>query len=255
MTTQANARPRTLEGVTVDAGEIAGFAAVADRWWDADGPFRPLHRLNPLRLGYIRDALVGRFGLDSEADRPLSGLSVADIGCGGGLLAEPLARLGAAMTGVDASLDAIEVARAHAAGSGLAIDYVQATVEELAAEGRRFDAVTALEIVEHVADRAAFVAACCRLVRPGGLVVMSTLNRTPRAFALAIVGAEYLLRWVPRGSHHWRKFVRPAELARDLRQGGARVTDVQGLVYDPLGDRWRLDRDVAVNYILRAEVE
>jgi 2-polyprenyl-6-hydroxyphenyl methylase/3-demethylubiquinone-9 3-methyltransferase len=254
MTTQAGPPLRTLESASVDAGEVAGFAAVADRWWDAAGPFRPLHRLNPVRLAYIRDALVARFGRDAGAERPLDGLRIADIGCGGGLVCEPLARLGASVTGVDASLDAIEVARAHAEASGLAIEYLQATAEELATDGRRFDALTALEIVEHVADRPAFVAACCGLIRPGGLLVMSTLNRTPRAFALAIVGAEYVLRWVPRGSHRWRKFVRPAELGRDLRRAGARVADVSGLVYDPLADRWHLDRDVAVNYILAADV-
>jgi len=240
---------------SIDAREIAGFAAVADRWWDPRGPFRPLHRLNPLRLAYIRDALVASFALDGTADRPLAGLEIADIGCGGGLVCEPLARLGARVTGVDASPEALAVAREHAAASGLAIDYVEATAEELVARGRRFDAVTALEIVEHVADRPAFVADCCRLVKPGGSLVLSTLNRTPRAFALAIVAAEQLLRWVPRGSHRWNRFVRPAELARDLRGGGARTLDVAGMAYDPLADRWSLSKDVAVNYILHAVID
>lgn len=255
MSKQADQSPADAPGGSVDAREIAGFAAVADRWWDTDGPFRPLHRLNPVRLAYIRDALVASFALDGEAERPLQGLAVADIGCGGGLVCEPLARMGAAVTGVDAAPEALGVARAHAAASGLDIDYVEATAERLVSEGRRFDAVTALEIVEHVADRAAFVADCCRLVRPGGTLVLSTLNRTPRAFALAIVGAEYLLRWVPRGSHRWNKFVRPAELARDLRRGGARTVNVSGLAYDPLADRWSLSGDVAVNYILHAVVD
>ena len=158
-----------------------------------------------MRLAYIRDALTGHFGLTSQ-DRPLEGLTIADIGCGGGLICEPLARLGATVTGIDAAPEALAVARAHAEGAGLAIEYLESTAEAVAASGRRFDAVMALEIVEHVADRTAFVADCCRLVKPGGSLVMSTLNRTPRAFALAIVGAEYLLRWVPRGSHRWRKF-------------------------------------------------
>lgn len=255
MPKQADQSLADAAGGSVDAREIAGFAAVADRWWDTEGPFRPLHRLNPVRLGYIRDALVASLALDGDAARPLEGLAIADIGCGGGLVCEPLARMGAAVTGVDASPEALGVARAHAAASGLAIDYVEATAERLVSEGRQFDAVTALEIVEHVADRAAFVADCCRLVKPGGILVLSTLNRTPRAFALAIVGAEYLLRWVPRGSHRWSKFVRPAELARDLRRGGARTVDVSGLAYDPLADRWSLSRDVAVNYILHATVD
>ena len=254
MTTQAKRAAPAQPNSSIDAREIAGFAAVADRWWDASGPFRPLHRLNPVRLAYIRDALSGDFGLPG-GDRPLAGLEIADIGCGGGLICEPLARMGASVTGVDAAPEALAVARAHAAGAGLAIDYLETTAEALADEGRRFDAVMALEIVEHVADRAAFVADCCRLVRPGGSIVMSTLNRTPRAFALAIVGAEYLLRWVPRGSHRWSKFVRPAELARDLREAGARTKDVAGLTYDPLGDRWSLSQDVAVNYILHAVLD
>lgn len=254
MTTQAEQTSHYAAAGSIDAREIAGFAAVADRWWDAAGPFRPLHRLNPVRLAYIRDSLVGHFGL-AGGDRPLEGLAIADIGCGGGLICEPLARMGATVTGIDAAPEALAVARDHAEGAGLAIDYVESTAEAMVAQGRRFDAVMALEIVEHVADRAAFVADCARLVRPGGSIVMSTLNRTPRAFALAIVGAEYLLRWVPRGSHRWNKFVRPAELARDLRQAGARTTDISGMAYDPLGDRWSLSDDVAVNYILHAAVD
>ena len=254
MTKQAEPTETAARPGSIDAREIAGFAAVADQWWDTSGPFRPLHRLNPVRLAYIRDALTGHFGLTSQ-DRPLEGLAIADIGCGGGLICEPLARLGATVTGIDAAPEALAVARAHAEGAGLAIEYLESTAEAVAASGRRFDAVMALEIVEHVADRTAFVADCCRLVKPGGSLVMSTLNRTPRAFALAIVGAEYLLRWVPRGSHRWRKFVRPAELARDLRLGGARTTDVSGLAYDPLRDRWSRSRDVAVNYILHASLD
>jgi 2-polyprenyl-6-hydroxyphenyl methylase/3-demethylubiquinone-9 3-methyltransferase len=255
MTKQAEAEPAHAAVDSVDPREIAGFAAVADRWWDPGGPFRPLHRLNPVRIAFVRDGLAAHFGRPAESDLPLQGLEIADIGCGGGLVSEPLARLGATVTGVDAAPEALAVARDQAAAAGLDIAYLESTAEALVASGRRFDAVVALEIVEHVADRSAFVADCCRLLRPGGMIVMSTLNRTPRAFALAIVGAEYLLRWVPRGSHRWSKFVRPAELARDLRQGGARVTEVAGLVYDPLADRWRLSADVAVNYMVRAALE
>lgn len=254
MTTQAEQTPPNAAAGSIDAREIAGFAAVAEQWWDADGPFRPLHRLNPVRLAFIRDALIAHHGL-SDGERPLAGLTIADIGCGGGLICEPLTRLGATVTGIDAAPEALAVARAHAAGSGLAIEYVESTAEAMVEQGRRFDAVMALEIVEHVADRSAFVADCARLVRPGGSLVMSTLNRTPRAFALAIVGAEYLLRWVPRGSHRWNKFVRPAELARDLRRAGARTTEVRGMAYNPLADRWSLSGDVAVNYILHAAVD
>jgi len=253
MTTQAD-QTTTEHPNTVDSREIENFSAVADHWWDQDGPFKPLHRLNPVRLGYLRDSLRGHFGLDAATDRPLQGLSIADIGCGGGLVTEPLARLGADMTGVDASHEAINVARSHAETSDLAIDYRMETIEALAASGERFDALVAMEIVEHVADRAAFVAACCACVRPGGVILLSTLNRTAKSYALGIVGAEYILQWVPRGTHTWSKFVKPSELARDLRTGGAQVEDVTGLVFDPLANRWSLGRDTAVNYILRARI-
>ncbi|MBC6439262.1 MAG: bifunctional 2-polyprenyl-6-hydroxyphenol methylase/3-demethylubiquinol 3-O-methyltransferase UbiG [Rhodospirillales bacterium] len=254
MATQQADRATPAAGGTVDPDEIETFSAVADRWWDRNGPFRPLHRLNPIRLSYLRDSLAGHFDRDTAEERPLSGLAIADVGCGGGLITEPLARLGATMTGIDASDEAIAVARAHAGTSGLAIDYRASTVEQLADGGTAFDAVVALEIVEHVADRAAFIAAFCRCVRPGGLIILSTLNRTARSFALGIVGAEYVLRWVPRGTHTWLKFVKPSELARDLRASGASVEDVTGLVFNPLNNRWHLGRDIAVNYMLRARL-
>ena len=235
---------------TLDPDEIAAFSALADGWWDRDGPMKALHRLNPARLAWLRQQLVGHFGRDRDHPRPLAGLTVADIGCGGGLASEPLARLGARVTGIDGSPRAIAAARAHAGAAGLEIDYRIGAAEELA--GERFDAVIALEVVEHVAERAAFVAACCACLRPGGPVVLATLNRTLRSFLLAIVAAERVLRWLPAGSHDWRRFVKPSELARDLRRAGASTTAIAGLVFDPLTGRWRLGRDVAVNYMLSA---
>lgn len=255
MATQADTAPAARRGgasSTLDEGEIAAFSALAGQWWDPDGPLKPLHRLNPVRLAWLRERLVEHFDRDRDARRPLAGLAIADIGCGGGLAAEPLARLGAAVTGIDGSPEAIAAARAHAAAAGLAIDYRVAAAEELAAAGERFDAVIALEVVEHVACRAAFVAACCACLRPGGPIVLATLNRTARSFLLGIVAAERVLRWLPVGSHDWQRFAKPSELARELRRGGARVTGIAGLVFDPLTGRWRLGRDVAVNYMLSA---
>jgi 2-polyprenyl-6-hydroxyphenyl methylase/3-demethylubiquinone-9 3-methyltransferase len=234
-----------------DPEEVARFAALADQWWDPDGEFRPLHRLNPLRLGYIRDQAVAQFARDAKSLRPFAGLRLLDIGCGGGLIAEPMARLGATVTAIDAAERNIEVARLHAERSGLEIDYRCATAEELATAGERFEIVLALEIVEHVAEPAAFLESCAELVAEGGLLIASTINRTPKAFALAIVGAEYVMRWLPRGTHRWRKFVRPSELVRGLAHGGIRAADLTGVVLDPLRGEWRLDRrDLAVNYMV-----
>jgi 2-polyprenyl-6-hydroxyphenyl methylase/3-demethylubiquinone-9 3-methyltransferase len=206
-------------------------------------------------MTYLRDRLAQHFGREITSALPFEGLCAVDIGCGGGLICEPLARLGLAVTGVDAGANNIAAARAHANDRGLAIDYRCTTAEAVAAGGERFDIVLALEIVEHVADRKAFVDACARLARPGGLIVFSTINRTAKAFALAVVGAEYVLRWLPRGSHQWRKFVRPSELARDLRAAGVRPIDTTGLVFDPLDNRWRLAANLDVNYFLTAEFE
>ncbi len=237
---------------TVDPDEVEQFDALADRWWDPKGPFRPLHRLTPVRLTYVRDTIASHFGRETGQDEPFSGLRGVDIGCGGGLVAEPLTRLGMAMTGIDAGRNNIGAARAHATGQDLAIDYRCTTAEEVAATGERFDVVLALEIIEHVADRSAFVRACCDLATPGGLIILSTLNRTAKAFGLAIVGAEYVLRWLPRGSHDWRKFVRPSELARDLRAAGAKPTDTRGVVLDIVANEWRLSSDLDVNYFMTA---
>ena len=238
---------------SVDAREVAKFAALADQWWDEDGPFRPLHRLNPVRLGFIRDHLAEKFERDIRMPYPLKGLRIADIGCGGGLLAEPLARLGATVTGIDATERNIRVASAHAAQSGLTIDYRVATAEALHDAGERFDAVLNMEVVEHVADVDAFLDAAAGLVRPGGLMLAATLNRTLKSYAFAILGAEIVLRWVPQGTHDWRRFVRPSELAAGLRRANMTVTQFAGVVYNPLSGRWSLDdRDLDVNYMLVA---
>src|SRR5215468_9729707 len=231
---------------TVDEGEIERFSRIAEEWWDPKGKFAPLHRLNPLRLGYIRDRAAAHWQRD-----PLEGLSLLDIGFGGGLLCEPMTRLGAAVTGIDAADRNIATARLHAERQGLAIDYREATAEALAAEGQQFDIVLALEIVEHVADVDLFLQSCGRLAKPGGLVFLSTLNRTAKAWALAIAGAEYLLRWLPRGTHDWRKFLKPSEVVRGLRSGGVEAQEIVGVVYSPLSRAWSLNaRNLDVNYML-----
>ena len=238
---------------TIDAAEVARFDRMARDWWDPKGPMRALHKLNPVRLEYIRDTACGHFGRDGRAPRPLDGLTVIDVGCGGGILSEPLARLGAAVTGLDPASANLDVARRHAERAGLAIDYRGETIEAVAARPERFDLVLAMEVVEHVADVPAFVAACCAAVKPGGLLVMATINRTLRSFALAIVGAEYILGWLPRGTHQWDKFVTPEELAAAIEAGGLAVTGRRGVIYNPLADQWLLARDTAVNYMVAAE--
>ncbi|MGI9450215.1 MAG: bifunctional 2-polyprenyl-6-hydroxyphenol methylase/3-demethylubiquinol 3-O-methyltransferase UbiG [Geminicoccaceae bacterium] len=242
--------------VTADPVEIERFDILAADWWNEQGPMAPLHKLNPVRLGYIRDRMTDHLGLDPRARRPLAGLSVLDIGCGGGLLAEPLSRMGASVVGIDLAPAHIEQASQHAAQSGLTIDYRQASAEHLVDEGLSFDLVCALEVVEHVADQDAFLQSCAALVRqadgdqaPGGLV-LATLNRTARSFAFGIVAAEYILGWLPRGTHSWSRFVRPSEAARSLRMGGLSTIDITGVAYDPLRDRFQLNDDPSVNYMM-----
>lgn len=232
----------------MDAAEVARFAALAETWWDPEGPMRPLHVMAPTRIGLVRDRAAAAFARDPAQDRPFAGLSLLDIGCGGGLMAEPMVRLGFAVTAIDAAEKNIAVARRHAGQMGLAIDYRAVPVEAIAAAGSQFDVVLALEIVEHVADLDAFLAAAVAALKPGGLMVLSTLNRTARAFALAIVGVEYVLGWLPRGTHDWRKFVQPSELAAGLRRAGARVTELAGMSYSPFAGRWSITRDLGVNY-------
>ncbi|HVO03362.1 MAG TPA: bifunctional 2-polyprenyl-6-hydroxyphenol methylase/3-demethylubiquinol 3-O-methyltransferase UbiG [Candidatus Cybelea sp.] len=242
---------------SVDPAEIAKFEAMAEAWWDPSGKFRPLHRLNPVRIRFIRDRLARRIGRDPESASPLRGLTVLDIGCGGGLIAEPLARLGAAVTGIDAAERNIEIARRHAEAMGVKATYLSCSAEDLAARsgpaGGEFDAVLALEIVEHVADLDVFIAAAVRLLKPDGLLFVATLNRTIKSFAFAIVGAEYVLRWLPRGTHDWRRFLRPSELARSLRPQGLALRELAGISYDPITDSFALGRDCSVNYMAVAD--
>jgi 2-polyprenyl-6-hydroxyphenyl methylase/3-demethylubiquinone-9 3-methyltransferase len=247
--------PRAQSGrstATLDPGEVDRFAALAGEWWDAKGKFRALHRIGPARLSFLRNELVRHFAGARSGMRPLDGLSVLDVGCGGGLICEPLARLGARVTGLDPAMENVEAARRHAAGQGLSIHYRRGSVEDLGAEGLEFDAVVCLEVVEHVPEPAAFVAACAALVRPGGLMLLSTINRTAKAYLLAIVGAEYVLRWLPVGTHQWDRFVTPDELARYLRDAGLAAPRLEGLVYNPLSDAWLLAADTDVNYLASA---
>ena len=240
-------------GLNVDPEEVARFQRLAKSWWDPTGEFRPLHQIGPPRLAFVRDALLRHFAREDERGRqPLKGLTALDVGCGGGLLSEPLARLGARVTGIDPGETNVAIARDHAAAQGLAIDYRAATAEDLAAAGETFDVVLALEVVEHVPDVAAFVQACASLVRPGGIMVLSTINRTLKSYALAIVAAEYVLGWLPRGTHQWDRFVTPDELAQHIANAGLTAPSLKGLVYSPIRDEWRLADDTDVNYLAAA---
>jgi 2-polyprenyl-6-hydroxyphenyl methylase/3-demethylubiquinone-9 3-methyltransferase len=233
--------------------EVERFASLGEDWWSASGSMAALHRINPLRLAWARDAIVGHFRSARRDDAPpLSGLTLLDIGCGGGLFAEPLSRLGAEVVGLDPGEASIAVARAHAEATGARLAYRVGTIDDLAREGARFDVATAMEVVEHVADLDAFVAAATTLIAPGGLFLASTVNRTLMSFALAIVGAEYVLRWVPRGSHRWERFVTPDEFSAALSAAGFRATERRGVRYHPLGDEWRLSSDLSVNYLIAA---
>lgn len=238
---------------TIDQGEVERFSALAAEWWNPQGKFRPLHKFNPVRLTYIRDHVAEHFGRDPKSAQPLDGLRVLDIGCGGGLLSEPMARMGAKVLGADASQTNVEVAAIHAEQSGVPVNYEAVTAEDLAARGERFDVVLNMEVVEHVADVDLFLRSCADMVKPGGLMFVATINRTMKAMALAIVGAEYVLRWLPRGTHQYEKLVRPDEIETPLSAAGMRIIDRTGVFYNPLQDRWNLSRDMDVNYMMLAE--
>ena len=235
---------------TVDAGEIAKLEAMAAEWWDPTGKFKPLHMMNPVRLDYITSQIAAEFGRDLKADKPFEGLRILDIGCGGGLLSEPMARLGADVVGADAAPRNIPVAQIHAEQSGLEIDYRHTTAEAMAEAGEQFDIVLNMEVVEHVADPLAYLTACHALLKPNGLMLCSTINRNPKSFAMAIVGAEYVMRWLPKGTHEWSKFITPDELFDLISKAGLTPVDRKGYVFNPITWGWSIsDRDLSVNYV------
>lgn len=250
--TQSERAPQPAQSDNVDPAEVARFQALAKAWWDPTGKFRPLHQIGPVRLTFVRDELQRHYGRAAGGLRPLKDLAVLDVGCGGGLMSEPLARLGARVTGIDPGARNIAIARDHAEPQGLAIDYRVATVEDLVAAGAEYDAVLALEVVEHVPDVGAFVKACAALVRPGGLLILSTINRTLKSYALAIVAAEYVLGWLPRGTHQWERFVTPDELAGHIAAAGLAAPRVMGMAFSPLRDEWSLAPETDVNYLAAA---
>ncbi|MEM1272444.1 MAG: bifunctional 2-polyprenyl-6-hydroxyphenol methylase/3-demethylubiquinol 3-O-methyltransferase UbiG [Pseudomonadota bacterium] len=235
---------------TIDPGEIAKFEAMAAQWWDPNGIFKPLHMLNPTRLDYITSQIAAEFARDLKHSAPFEGLRILDIGCGGGLLCEPMARLGATVVGADAAARNIPVAQIHAQQSGLTIDYRHSTAEDLAAAGEQFDVVLNMEVVEHVADPQAYLSACEQLLKPGGLMTCSTINRNAKSYAMAIVGAEYVMRWLPKGTHEWRKFITPPELYKMLETAGLKPVDGKGFVFNPISWSWGMSaRDLSVNYV------
>jgi 2-polyprenyl-6-hydroxyphenyl methylase/3-demethylubiquinone-9 3-methyltransferase len=245
-------RPGAAES-TVDAAEVERFSRLAADWWNPRGPMAPLHKFNPVRLAYIRDQATTHFQRDPKRLDCLKGLRILDIGCGGGLLSEPLARIGGEVVGADPAANNIEVGKLHATEASVAVDYRCTTAEALADAGERFDIVLAMEVVEHVSDVPLFIRRCAEMVKPGGLMIVATLNRTLKAFALAIVGAEYVLRWLPRGTHQWDKFVTPEELESALQAGGLHRIGESGVIYNLLADKWQLSSDMDVNYMITAE--
>ncbi|MHA6287408.1 bifunctional 2-polyprenyl-6-hydroxyphenol methylase/3-demethylubiquinol 3-O-methyltransferase UbiG [Maricaulis sp. CAU 1757] len=243
--------PQTLSRPSIDPEEVEKFSRIAAEWWDPDSKFKPLHKFNPVRLGFIRDTLCSHFG--RSGDRPLEGLRLLDIGCGGGLVAEPMARLGAQVTGVDAAEANIKTASVHARENGLDIDYRHGVAEQLLeADEARFDVVLNLEVVEHVANPHTFLVDCAQLLRPGGIMICATINRTPQAFAVAIIGAEWVLGWLPRGTHRFHKLVKPQQIRQGLVEGGLDVQDPVGVSYNPLDDQFSLSSDSSVNYMMVA---
>jgi len=235
---------------TADAQEIANFTRMAEQWWDPRGKFRPLHQINPLRTQFVVENAARHFGFDGGAEKPLSGLDIIDVGCGGGILSEQMAALGANVTAIDAGAKNIEIAKIHAKKSGLDINYQNILPEDMALEGKRFDIVLNMEIIEHVSDTEAFMAASTKLLKDNGVMVLSTLNRTIKSFLLAKIGAEYILRWLPVGTHNWDKFLKPSELARLIRPHGLEFTEIEGVIYNPLNDSWSVSKtDLDVNYM------
>ena len=249
MPRRMKSEPATAPGATLDPHEVERFQRLSSEWWDPNGKFRPLHQQGPARLTFIRKTLIEHFGLQSKSLKPLQNITILDIGCGGGLVSEPLARLGGRVTGIDPTADSIAIARRHAEAQGPSIDYRVARAEDLRAAGDTFDAVICLEVIEHVPDVGAFLNVITGLVRPGGAFVLSTLNRTWKSYLLAIVAAEYVLGWLPRGTHNWQRFVTPEELGRHLSAIGFKPPQFSGIVYDVIRDEWRLDPNTDVNYL------
>ena len=242
-----------MSASTIDEDEVAHFSAIAQEWWDPNGKFKPLHKFNPSRLAYIREQILFHFDLDGTKRKPFKKISILDIGCGGGLLCEPMARLGANVTGADASEKNIAIAKAHAIEGDLKINYLATTSEDLAAKGKQFDVVLNMEVIEHVSDVPLYLASCAKLVKPGGIMFISTLNRTAKSFALAIVGAEYILGWLPKGTHSYNKFLTPEEIISMTRRNDLKLKDKCGITYSPLKDKWRKSKDMSVNYMLLME--
>ena len=237
---------------TIDQAEVDRFTAMAAEWWNTAGKFKPLHKFNPVRIRYIRDKAAAHFGRDANSHKPLEGLRVLDIGCGGGLLSEPMARMGATVIGADASERNIGIASTHAAQTGVTIDYRAVTAEQLAAEGEKFDIILNMEVVEHVADVDFFITTCASMVKPGGMMFVATINRTMKAMALAIIGAEHVLRWLPKGTHQYEKLVRPEELEKPLTASGMQIDERTGVFFNPLMNQWNLSKDMDVNYMMLA---
>lgn len=252
MPDQANSTTQSTTGSTIDQQDVDRFSAMAEEWWDPSGKFKPLHKFNPVRLTYIKNNICDNFDLDPNQPKPLKGLRILDIGCGGGLLCEPMARLGAEVVGADASQTNINIASIHAEQSGLEIDYRAATSELLQEQGEKFDCILNMEVVEHVSDVNLFITSCAQMVKPGGLMFVATINRTFKANALAIFMAENVLKWLPRGTHQYEKLVRPEELELPLTQANMKIIDRTGVFYNPLTDQWNYSRDMDVNYMILA---
>ncbi len=240
----------SLNAASINPEEVEKFSRMAEDWWNPNGKFKPLHKLNPIRLRYIREKLIENFSLNANSTQPLQGLKILDIGCGGGLLSVPLARLGATVTGIDASEKNINIANAHIAKEGVEVEFMNISAEELAATGRQFDVVLNMEVIEHVADVNSFMNASSQLLRQGGLMFMATLNRTAKSYVFAIVGAEYIMRWLPAGTHDWRKFLKPHEIAEQFRNNDIEHMESKGIKYNPVRDEFSIDENLDVNYMM-----